>query len=239
MLARHVPAHAHRTAAAHASAANAGRPRAAPDPIRVAAGSAALLINALAALLLLQPRQWSELTLPMRPSPPPTEVVLIPQTTIPLPPTPAPPAPPVAEVRHTPLSVPQPTLTPQLADPVFAAPPTVPALSSDFIGDPAPPVSPPSGTREASIDYAFAPPPPYPAAALRSGAEGTVWLRIEVDESGAPVRVTVERSSGNHALDNGARSHVLNRWRFEPARRDGEAMRGVALVPVTFAIERR
>lgn len=221
MLARHVPAHAHRTA---------------PDPIRVAAGSAALLINALAALLLLQPRQWSELTLPMRPSPPPTEVVLIPQTAIPLPPTPAP---PVAEVRHTPVSVPQPTLTPQLPDPVFAAPPTVPALSSEFIGDPAPPVSPPSGTHEASIDYAFAPPPPYPAAALRSGAEGTVWLRIEVDESGATVRVTVERSSGNHALDNGARSHVLNRWRFQPARRDGEAMRGVALVPVTFAIERR
>ncbi|PJA41211.1 MAG: hypothetical protein CO182_07050, partial [Lysobacterales bacterium CG_4_9_14_3_um_filter_62_6] len=36
----------------------------------------------------------------------------------------------------------------------------------------------------ASIDHAFAPPPPYPPIALRHGAEGAVWLRIEVDASG-------------------------------------------------------
>lgn len=221
MLARHAPSHAHRTV---------------PDPIRIAAGSAALLINALAALLLLQPRQWSELSLPMHPTPPPTEVVLIPKTTIPPPPIPAPPM-PSAQVRQTPAAAAPPILTPQREEPVFAAPPPMPVASDEFVGDPAPPPTAPSGTHEASIDYAFAPPPPYPAAALRVGAEGTVWLRIEVDASGVPVKVTVERSSGNRALDNGARSHVLNRWRFQPARRDGEAMRGVALVPVTFHID--
>ncbi len=200
-----------------------------PDPIRITAGSAALLVNAVAALLLLQPRQWSELPLPPRAIDRPTEVVLIPQIIVPAPP--APETPIHRTVTPQPIPIPLPTpLAPTVIDVAIIAP-----VATDFAIETADLAS----TQMASVDYAFAPPPPYPVTALRHGAEGTVWLRIEVDESGSPVRVSVERSSGNRALDSGARLHVLNRWRFQPARRDGQAIRGIALVPVVFRLDGR
>src|SRR3546814_21172496 len=70
-----------------------------PDPIRITAGSAALLVNAAAALLLLLPQQRSELPLPIRAIDPPTPVVLIPQTITPTPPAPTPPNPPTPTTR--------------------------------------------------------------------------------------------------------------------------------------------
>lgn len=221
MLARHAASPAHAT----------------PDPIRITAGSAALLVNAVAALLLLQPRQWPELPLPPRAIDRPTEVVLIPQTIVPAPPVPAPPAPetPIHRTVATPRPVPVPMpVAPAPIDTTIIAP-----VATDFVIEATGPATtePAAGSQMASVDYAFAPPPPYPVTALRHGAEGTVWLRIEVDESGAPVRVSVDRSSGNRALDSGARLHVLNRWRFQPARRDGQAIRGIALVPVVFRLD--
>lgn len=209
-----------------------------PDPIRITAGSAALLVNAVAALLLLQPRQWTELPLPPRPIDRPTEVVLIPQTIVPAPPI-AEPVKPQIHRTATPQPIPVPLPTPLAPSPIDVA--IIAPVATDFAIETADVASTESaaGTQMASVDYAFAPPPPYPAIALRHGAEGTVWLRIEVDESGAPVRVSVERSSGNRALDSGARLHVLNRWRFQPARRDGQAIRGIALVPVVFRLDGR
>lgn len=213
----------------------------APDPIRITAGSAALLINAAAALLLLLPQQWPEPPLPSRAIDPPTHVIVIPQTVIPAPPLPTPPAP--ATPVHRSLAPPQPIPAP-LPMPLAPAPIDV-AITTSAVTDLAVLASgpattaPASGARMASIDYAFAPPPPYPATALRQGAEGTVWLRIEVGESGVPLRVSVERSSGNRALDSGARLHVLKRWRFQPARVDGQAIRGIALVPVVFRLDGR
>lgn len=209
-----------------------------PDPIRITAGSAALLVNAAAALLLLLPQQFSQLPLPTHAIDPPTHVVLIPQTLIPAPPVPAPPAPvkPLHRAVAAPQPIPAPLPTPLAPTPVEVAitAPSVAELAIEASG--AASTEPASGTRMASIDYAFAPPPPYPAIALRRGVEGTVWLRIEVDESGTPVRVSVERSSGDHALDAGARVHVLKHWRFQPARLDGQAIRGIALVPVVFRL---
>lgn len=220
MLARHTASHAHGNT---------------PDPIRIVAGSAALIINAAVALLLLQPRQWSELALPTRPERP-TVVELIPRTVIPAPPTPAPPQPaPAVPTTRAPIAAPPQPTPVETAIPLPVAP-----VATQNIIDSAPSTpTAPSGTTQASLDYAFAPPPPYPVRALSRGIEGTVWLRIEVDEAGTPAKVTVERSSGDRMLDGAARSHVLNRWRFQPARLDGEAIRGVALVPVTFEIERR
>lgn len=220
MLARHTAPHAHGNT---------------PDPIRIVAGSAALIINAGVALLLLQPRQWSELALPTRPEPF-TVVELTPHTVIPAPPTPAPPQPaPAVRATKTPIAAPPQPIPVETAIPF----PTEPVATQSIIDSAPSTPTAPSGTTQASLDYAFAPPPPYPPIALRRGIEGTVWLRIEVDEAGTPAKVTVERSSGDRILDGTARSHVLNRWRFQPARLDGEAIRGIALVPVTFAIERR
>jgi len=72
--------------------------------------------------------------------------------------------------------------------------------------------------------------------ALRNPQQGTVLLRVEVDSSGQPVAVSIERSSGSRSLDQAARQQVLKRWRFEPAQRDGVAVPAIGLVPVQFSL---
>ncbi|MES2403630.1 MAG: TonB family protein [Pseudomonadota bacterium] len=91
-----------------------------------------------------------------------------------------------------------------------------------------------AGDSEATIAYETATPPAYPIQALRSGAQGTVLLKVLVDTSGKPVQVAIERSSGSRILDDTARQHVLAAWRFHAAMRDGHAIEAWALVPVKF-----
>ena len=71
---------------------------------------------------------------------------------------------------------------------------------------------------------------------LRRGEQGTVVLRVRVDERGAPVEVTIERSSGYRDLDRAARDTVADRWRFHPAQRDGPPVPAWGLVPVRFTL---
>ena len=89
----------------------------------------------------------------------------------------------------------------------------------------------------AKLDYAFAPPPPYPNDARRRRIEGTVYLQVLVDVDGRPLDVLVQRSSGNRSLDDAARKQVLNRWRFRPATRDGVPVQAVGIVPVKFSMQ--
>src|SRR3546814_11757122 len=70
----------------------------------------------------------------------------------------------------------------------------------------APPAGPVAGVR---LQYADAPSPPYPRAALRAGLQGTVMLQVLVDVDGRPLQVNVEHSSGYRVLDNAARRYVL------------------------------
>ena len=92
------------------------------------------------------------------------------------------------------------------------------------------------GDSDATIAYETATPPPYPLQALRTGTQGTVMLKVLVDQSGKPVQVTIARSSGSRVLDDAARAHVLAAWRFHPATRDGHAVQAWALVPVKFSL---
>lgn len=95
-----------------------------------------------------------------------------------------------------------------------------------------------SGSSEAAIAYATATPPAYPVQALRAGIQGTVMLKVLVDQNGNPLQVVIEHSSGSHLLDDAARKHVLAAWRFHPAMREGHAIETWALVPVRFNLNR-
>ena len=66
--------------------------------------------------------------------------------------------------------------------------------------------------------------------------EGTVVLKVLVDEQGVPQEVTVEKSSGYALLDRSARDQVLHGWRFQPATVSGMAVRAWARVPVSFNV---
>jgi protein TonB len=59
-------------------------------------------------------------------------------------------------------------------------------------------------------------PPAYPVAARRRGAEGEVLLRAEIGAAGAPLGITVLRSSGHPDLDAAAVAAV-EKWRFRAA----------------------
>lgn len=80
--------------------------------------------------------------------------------------------------------------------------------------------------------------PPYPRDALRSGHQGTVVLQVLVGVDGRPLEVVVETGSGYRELDETARRHVLRRWRFQPAMRDGRAVQAIGLVPIEFRLDR-
>lgn len=75
------------------------------------------------------------------------------------------------------------------------------------------------------------PTPRYPANARF--ASGEVVLRVIVDVNGFPRRVDIDRSSGTRALDRSA-VDAVRRWRFDPARRDGEPIESTLLVPIAF-----
>lgn len=78
-------------------------------------------------------------------------------------------------------------------------------------------------------------PPDYPPQALRSGVEGSVSVRIEVDANGNATDVTVVERTGERSrdLDRAVISAVRN-WRFEPAMKDGKAVAGAVVLPVQF-----
>ncbi|MGN6237698.1 energy transducer TonB [Dyella sp.] len=215
-----------------ASLAGARRPH--PDQVRIAALSAAMALNLVilvAAMRPLPPRMADVLP---KPAPIPTVRIIEKE------PTP-PPAPPMLEIKPLPTPAP-PTAVPR-ATPAPAAPPVVSVVEEGNVA--APPVStptlaPPSSAVaaepvEASLAYRQAP-LAYPTIAMRQRMQGTVLLRVLVDESGRPVDVQVEQSSGHPLLDRSARSQVLSGWSFQPAVVDGRAVRAWARVPVTFQL---
>jgi protein TonB len=79
------------------------------------------------------------------------------------------------------------------------------------------------------------PPPVYPPLARRNGEEGSVLLRLRLDERGAVVEAVVVESSGSARLDRAA-SAALALWRFEPRREDGRAVAASVLHRITFRL---
>jgi len=81
--------------------------------------------------------------------------------------------------------------------------------------------------------YLNNPKPPYPAAAVRRGAEGRVILLAEVLADGRAGRVQLEQSSG-HALLDASAMNTVRTWRFTPARKDGVIVTQTVRIPIEF-----
>jgi protein TonB len=213
-----------------ASLAVAVRPH--PDPVRIVALSAAIALNLAALLMLTRPLAPQALALMHR-------ITTVPQVTLIEPPPPLPPPPPV-ELKPLPRAPvapvvhvqPQPTVVP-------------PAVLTTTEGtQPTPQVVPsstaPSGADttasvEATLAYRSSP-LQFPSQALRQHMQGTVLLRVLVDENGVPMQVEIEHGSGYALLDRSAREQVLAHWRFQPALANGHAVRAWAKVPVNFVL---
>ena len=199
-----------------------------PDPARIAALAAAIALNLAALLVLARPLPPPMRALWHRLTTTPQVVFIEPPPALPPPPPitlkPLPHAPPVAVRAPTPTSAP-PVVVPSTEGTQAMPKPMPPGPA---------PVAPPAPV-EASLAYR-ASPLQYPPQALRQHLQGTVLLRVLVDEAGQPVQVEIEHGSGSSLLDHSAREQVLAHWRFQPAIVDGHAVRAWAHVPVSFAL---
>jgi TonB family protein len=83
--------------------------------------------------------------------------------------------------------------------------------------------------------YAHNPKPKYPERARREGWEGTVLLRVLVDEEGKSKSIEIDRSSGFETLDYTA-VETVKRWRFFPARRGGGRVESWVKIPIVFRL---
>jgi protein TonB len=78
--------------------------------------------------------------------------------------------------------------------------------------------------------------PRYPTIARRRGYEGRVIIQVTVLPNGGVGRATVKRGSGYRVLDKAALKAV-QRWRFQPAERNGRPTRATLDVPIVFQLE--
>lgn len=79
-------------------------------------------------------------------------------------------------------------------------------------------------------------PPAYPAASLQAKEQGTVVFKVRVLADGTPADIVIHKSTATPALEQVA-INAVQRWRFNPAIKDGNAVEGTVLVPVKFALD--
>lgn len=78
--------------------------------------------------------------------------------------------------------------------------------------------------------------PGYPDSARAQGQEGTVTLRVTVDEDGAVSAAEIAESSGVRALDRAA-LQAVRRWEYDPAFRGGAPVPGGTLERIVFKLD--
>jgi len=78
-------------------------------------------------------------------------------------------------------------------------------------------------------------PPVYPADLRREGVSGVVMLKCTIDEQGNVTEALVEKSS-NNAFEIPAQDAV-KKWRFKPAKQDGNPVAIKVSIPVKFVCE--
>jgi protein TonB len=152
---------------------------------------------------------------------------------------PKPPPPP----KPRPIEKPQPRQivaeTPVIApaDPVAPPPPPRPAPAIE--APPAPPPRPAEPVMlgsELSVACPERTPPRYPHHSRRMGEEGSVVLRVELDEHGNVSTARVATSSGFTRLDEAALAAVRG-WRCVPPTHHGRPARAVAVQPFNFVLQ--
>lgn len=82
--------------------------------------------------------------------------------------------------------------------------------------------------------------PTYPAAALRSGVQGSVIASLNVDTRGNVANAAIVSRSGERSRDlDRAVLNTVQNWKFQPAVHEGRAVASVVRVPVDFRTEQR
>ena len=120
-------------------------------------------------------------------------------------------------------------------EPIKEEPTPAPTASQAVAEAPAK-TSAPVHMSELSVGCSHRPEPNYPPASRRMGEQGTVKLRVELDETGNIGAVKVIESSGHPRLDNAGVS-IIKSWKCEAATRDGQPARAIATQIFDFKLE--
>lgn len=83
--------------------------------------------------------------------------------------------------------------------------------------------------------YLRNPPPVYPSYSKTNKEEGKVLLHVLVSEAGNALKVELKKSSGYGRLDQAA-SDVVRRWKFVPAKKNGNTVSEWVTVPIDFSL---
>lgn len=121
----------------------------------------------------------------------------------------------------------------------YVAPPPPPQPVPEQVAEARPmplPAGPVSLSSELSVACTERSAPTYPRLSRRLGEEGTVVLRVELDESGRVASAQVQTASAFVRLDDAALSAVRT-WRCTPATSRGKPVRAVALQPFRFVLQ--
>jgi TonB family protein len=78
--------------------------------------------------------------------------------------------------------------------------------------------------------------PKYPAAAMKDSAEGTVWTKVWIDESGKIAKAELQKSDAE--IFNQAALDAVKQWTFKPAMKDGKAIATWVAIPFRFKIQK-
>lgn len=98
----------------------------------------------------------------------------------------------------------------------------------------------PQPARQIAEQPTYAPDNPsiqYPVMANINGVEGRVTVRVEVLADGRPGKMWLKQSSGSGILDRDAQAQ-LKKWRFMPARMNGQPVSAWIDVPVLYRLPR-
>ena len=143
------------------------------------------------------------------------------------------PPPPQAHEKAPPRQLVAETAVTSPADVVAPPPLPAPAITAPPEPKPAGPVT--LGA-ELSVSCPQRTPPSYPILSRRMGEAGVTVLRVELDEQGHVDSARVVTGSGFARLDEAALA-AIRTWRCNPAQRDGQAVRAVALQPFKFQLQ--
>ncbi|MDD2897755.1 MAG: energy transducer TonB [Desulfuromonadaceae bacterium] len=80
--------------------------------------------------------------------------------------------------------------------------------------------------------------PSYPKQSIRLGEQGKTILLVELNELGHVTNVEIKTKSGFPRLDEAA-VNAVKTWRCNPAKRNGVAVRSIALQPFNFTLKGR
>lgn len=153
------------------------------------------------------------------------------------------------ESRAEPPPVPEMEVVPQVVQPSLPQIDTAAPPSPNSISAAPPPPQPPSQTQGSTADavpispprfdaaYLNNPLPVYPNLSRRLREVGVVQLRVRVNAAGEPLEIQLFKSSGFTRLDDSALAAV-KKWKFQPARQNGNAVEAWVIVPLDFSLDK-